>query len=167
MQHRLVVIYWYFRTTYQFHLQGSSCPLTLEDGPMASLETLVTTNLCHVTTQTSEDLNCTALHWKPEITKSYLVVRKTIHHSTKCVPTGVDIWMKGCGKGKIWYSSENDTVKITWLIDQLCHIIIIIIYLSWSWATCWPVPVSRIQKSLQRSAMIPSASWGIVFHYAG
>jgi hypothetical protein len=25
--------------------------------------------------------------------------------------------------------------------------------------------VSRIQKSLQRSAMIPSASWGIVFHY--
>jgi len=38
----------------------------------------------------------------------------------------------------------------------------IIIYLSWSWAACWPVPVSRIQKSLQRSAMIPSASWGIV-----
>jgi len=30
---------------------------------------------------------------------------------------------------------------------------IIIIYLSWSWATCWPVPVSRIQKYLQRSAM--------------
>jgi hypothetical protein len=27
-------------------------------------------------------------------------------------------------------------------------IIIIIIYLSCSWATCWPVPVSRIQKSL-------------------
>jgi hypothetical protein len=46
-------------------------------------------------------------------------------------------------------------------------IIIIIIYLSWSWATCWPVPLSRIQKSLQRSAMIPSASWGIVFHYPG
>ena len=44
-------------------------------------------------------------------------------------------------------------------------IIIIIIYLSWSWATCWPVPVSRIQKSLQRSTMIPSASWGVVFHY--
>ena len=41
-------------------------------------------------------------------------------------------------------------------------IIIIIIYLSWSWANCWPVPVSLIQKSLQRSAMIPSASWGIV-----
>ena len=41
---------------------------------------------------------------------------------------------------------------------------IIITYLSWSWATCWPVPVSRIQKSLQRSAMIPSASWGIVFN---
>jgi len=34
-------------------------------------------------------------------------------------------------------------------------------YMSWSWATCWPVPVSHIQKSLQRSAVIPSASWGI------
>ena len=44
---------------------------------------------------------------------------------------------------------------------------IIIIYLWWSWATCWSVPVSRIQKSLQRFAMIPSASWRIVFHYPG
>jgi len=26
---------------------------------------------------------------------------------------------------------------------------------------------SRIQKSLQRSAMIPFASWGVVFHYPG
>jgi len=46
-------------------------------------------------------------------------------------------------------------------------IIIIILHLSWSWATCWPVLVSRIQKSLQRSTMIPSASWGVVFHYPG
>ena len=45
--------------------------------------------------------------------------------------------------------------------------IIIITYLSWSWATCWPVPVSRIQKSFQRSTMIPSASWGVVFLYPG
>ena len=43
----------------------------------------------------------------------------------------------------------------------------VIIYLSWSWATCWPFPVSRIQKSLQRSTTIPSASWGVVFHYPG
>ena len=43
-------------------------------------------------------------------------------------------------------------------------IIIIIIYLPWSWATCLPVPVSRIQKYLQRSAMISSATWGVVFH---
>jgi len=42
---------------------------------------------------------------------------------------------------------------------------IIIINHSRSRATCWPVPVSRIQKSLQRSTMIPSASWGVVFHY--
>ena len=40
-------------------------------------------------------------------------------------------------------------------------------YLSWSWATCWPVPLSRIQKSIQGSAMIPSARWGVVFHYPG
>jgi hypothetical protein len=46
-------------------------------------------------------------------------------------------------------------------------IILILIRLSWSWATCWPVQVSRFQKSLQSSAMIPSGSWGIVFHYAG
>jgi hypothetical protein len=44
---------------------------------------------------------------------------------------------------------------------------IITIYLSRSWATCWPVPVSRIQKSFQRSAIIPSASWETVFHYPG
>jgi len=47
------------------------------------------------------------------------------------------------------------------------NVIIIVIYLSWSWATCWPVPVSRIQKFLQRSTMIPSASWVVVFHYPG
>jgi len=34
--------------------------------------------------------------------------------------------------------------------------------MSWGWATCWPVPVSRIQKFLQRSTIIPSASWGVV-----
>ena len=47
------------------------------------------------------------------------------------------------------------------------QVFIIIIYLSCSWATCWRVPVSRIQKSLQRSAMTPSASWGIAFYYPG
>ena len=46
-------------------------------------------------------------------------------------------------------------------------IIIITIYLSWCWAIYWPVPVSRIQKFLQRSATISSASWEIVFHYPG
>ena len=40
-------------------------------------------------------------------------------------------------------------------------------YMSWSRSTCWPVPVSRIQKSLQMSTMIPSASWTVVFHYPG
>ena len=65
--------------------------------------------------------------------------------------------------------------SISFFFRKLCRllnnviiiIIIIIIYLSWSLATCWPVPVSRIQKSLQRSALIPSASWRIVFHYPG
>jgi hypothetical protein len=41
-------------------------------------------------------------------------------------------------------------------------VITIIIYLSWSWTTCWSVPVSRNQKSLQRSTVIPSAIWGVV-----
>ena len=51
-------------------------------------------------------------------------------------------------------------------VQTLCPVVIvIIIYLSWSWATCWPVPVSRIQKYLQRCTMIPSASWGVVFYY--
>jgi hypothetical protein len=43
----------------------------------------------------------------------------------------------------------------------------IIIYLSWSWITCWPVPVPRVQEPLQMSAMVPSASPGVVFHYPG
>ena len=34
-------------------------------------------------------------------------------------------------------------------------------------ATCWPVPVSRIQKSLQGSNMIPSARWGVVMGRGG
>jgi len=50
------------------------------------------------------------------------------------------------------------------IIIIIINNIIIIIYLSRSWATYWPVPVSRIHKSLQRSTMIPSASWGVVFH---
>jgi len=60
----------------------------------------------------------------------------------------------------LFYTSEIHNIIII-------IIIIIIIYLSWSWATCWPVPISRIQKSLQRSTMIPSASWRVVFHYPG
>ena len=53
------------------------------------------------------------------------------------------------------------------LTKYLKIIIIIIIYLSWSWATCWPVPVSRIHKSLQRPTMIPSTRCGVVFFTLG
>ena len=49
-------------------------------------------------------------------------------------------------------------LTITYILWLLIECIIIIIYLSWSMATCWLVPVSRIQKSLQMSTMIPSAS---------
>ena len=69
---------------------------------------------------------------------------------------------------KILKANIHNYVPISFNVT--CFLIskyIIIIYLSWSWATCWPVPVSRIQKSLQWSAMIPSASWRIVFHYPG
>jgi hypothetical protein len=54
-------------------------------------------------------------------------------------------------------------LKAALLVLAVWYIIIIIIYLSWSWT----VPVSRIQKSLQKSAMIPSAIRGVVFHYPG
>jgi len=55
------------------------------------------------------------------------------------------------------------------IINKHWHsaIIIIIIYLSWSCATWWPVPVSHTQMSLQRSTMIPSTSWVVVFNYPG
>jgi len=55
-------------------------------------------------------------------------------------------------------------------VSSFCNfliIIIIIIYLSCSWANCWPVPVSRSRKCLQRSIIIPSASRTVVLHYPG
>ena len=58
-------------------------------------------------------------------------------------------------------------VQWTYIIIIIIIIVVIIIYLSWSWVTFWLVSVSRIQKCLQRSAMIPSASWAIAFHYPG
>ena len=60
-----------------------------------------------------------------------------------------------------------DTALCTVLLHNSAKTIIVVMYLSWSWATCWPVPVSRMQKSLQSSAMIPSASRVVVFHYPG
>ena len=61
------------------------------------------------------------------------------------------------GEARLFY----EFVIIIIVVVVVIIIIIIIIYQSWCWATCCPVPVSCIQKSLQRSAMIPSASWGI------
>jgi hypothetical protein len=58
-------------------------------------------------------------------------------------------------------------IIITTTTTTTTIIIIIIIYLSCSWATCRPVPVSRVQKSLRMFAMIPSASRTVVFHYPG
>jgi hypothetical protein len=73
---------------------------------------------------------------------------------------------------KFYSIGEAETKKKHCVCMYVCIYIYIyisyhIIYLSWNWATCWPVLVSCIQKSLQRSAMIPSASWGIVLHYPG
>ena len=64
----------------------------------------------------------------------------------------------------VWIGINSTRTKDSHL-KRIIGTIIIIIYLSWIWATCWPVPVSRIQTSLQRSAMIPSASWEIVFYF--
>ena len=51
------------------------------------------------------------------------------------------------------------------LILRVKEIIIIVIYLSCSWVTCWPVPFSLTHSSLQRSTVIPSANWGVGCHY--
>jgi hypothetical protein len=98
------------------------------------------------------------------------------------VHIAVTIWLSYHGFSKLAYVVErraNDEISKTrpnsYLdVPILVHsrlimirniiIIIIIIYLSWCWATCWPVPVSRIQMSLLRYAIISSASWGIAFH---
>ena len=73
----------------------------------------------------------------------------------------VVFWVKGLQAGLFYFYGKA-------LLHVSGYIIIkIIIYLSWSWATCWPFPVSRIEKSLQRSAMIPSASCRIMFLYPG
>ena len=57
--------------------------------------------------------------------------------------------------------NNNKGIPYALKFSKLMIIMMMIIYLSWSWANCWPVPVSRIQKSYQRSIMIPSASWGV------
>ena len=68
---------------------------------------------------------------------------------------------------KLVFTVHTVHIYCNYVINIVIIIIIIIINLSYSWATCWPVPVSRTQKSLQRSAMIPSASWTVAFHYPG
>ena len=35
--------------------------------------------------------------------------------------------------------------RIQWALLRVLYV-----YLSWSWAPCWPVPVSRVQKSLSK-----------------
>jgi len=72
-------------------------------------------------------------------------------------------WSCESHKLKFYYSVWRSVCTVL----SIVVIVIIIINLSQSWATCWPILVSRIQKSLQRPAMIPSASWGIVFRYSG
>jgi hypothetical protein len=76
--------------------------------------------------------------------------------------------VKMCYPFSLYLLSRVAIFECSWKAPILfAEYFIIIIDLSWSWATCWPVPVSRIQKSLQRTAMIPSARWGIAFHYPG
>jgi len=65
----------------------------------------------------------------------------------------------------IKYLHSTGVADVASFHGRFMRLYIIIIYLSWSWATCWPVPVSRVQKSLQRSAIIPSASWRIVLTF--
>ena len=63
--------------------------------------------------------------------------------------------------------SCSQIYQISYKPKKKLILLITTIYLSRSWATCLPVPVSRIQKSLQRSTIVPSARWRVVFHYPG
>ena len=40
------------------------------------------------------------------------------------------------------------------VVLSIKNCVIIIVYLSWRWATCWPVRVLRIQMSLKMSSMM-------------
>jgi len=42
-------------------------------------------------------------------------------------------------------------------------IIVIMLWLSRTWATCWLVPVSHIQKAVQWPFLVPSALWCLAF----
>jgi hypothetical protein len=58
----------------------------------------------------------------------------------------------------VWSQQDINFASLIIFSKYIIIIIIIIhVYLSWNWDTCWPVPVSRVQKPLQKSTTIPSA----------
>jgi len=71
--------------------------------------------------------------------------------------TGADLPCLSLGIGCYFRRAKLSGLKFG--CSPLCSaktegtIIIIITYLSWSWASCWLVPVSRIQKSAQRRVL--------------
>jgi hypothetical protein len=72
----------------------------------------------------------------------------------------------GCRKCLYFPGAWTLNFTVAWITHNVQFILFfIIIYLSWSWATCWPVRVSHVQKPFQRSAIVRSASQGVVFHY--
>jgi hypothetical protein len=71
------------------------------------------------------------------------------------------MWCVSCKYNKQPKTSLTPTVTWRWTIIIIV-VIVIIIYLTCSWATCWSVPVSHIQMSLQWSSLVPSA-FGLLF----
>jgi hypothetical protein len=96
----------------------------------------------------------------------YMLCKKLIlrlWRSTKFIIFAIWVSYSDVGQDEICRHVSLCQILYTFIII----IVIIIILLSWSWTNCRPVPVSRVQKSLQRSNTIPSARWGVVFHYPG
>jgi len=63
----------------------------------------------------------------------------------------------------LMFSLLHECVIYVIMIMMIIIMIINIIYLTCSWAICWPVSVSHIQKSLQWSPLTPFAFWSAVF----
>jgi len=134
---------WHFYFLLRFvHLSVSALCYQVEGRQSSFVDNLIEESENRVVQSVTHQDVCRRLHWRNKI------------HAVKACFRQRAIFGK-----LVEISSQEVQLMLTYVV--------ITVYLSRSWATCWPVPVSRIQKSLQRSTMIPSTSRGVVFHYPG